>query len=54
MTKEELARALSELGRMGGRASARKLSRDERTERARKAGKARQAKRRAAKKGGAR
>jgi hypothetical protein len=53
MTKEELARALSELGRMGGRASARKLSRDERTARARKAGRARQAKARA-KKAGAR
>ena len=38
-------------GPHGGRASARKLSRDERTERARKAGKARQAK---AKKGGRR
>jgi hypothetical protein len=46
-------RALSELGRMGGKASAKSLTPQQRTERARKAGKARQAKaRKAAKKGG--
>ena len=47
-------RALSELGRLGGKASAKKLTPQQRTERARKAGLARQAKaRKAAKKGGA-
>jgi len=52
--KEILRRALSELGRMGGKASAKRLTPQQRTERARKAGKARQAKaRKAAKKGGA-
>jgi hypothetical protein len=46
-------RTLSELGRMGGKASAKALTAAQRTARARKAGKARQAKARA-KKGGAR
>jgi hypothetical protein len=46
--------AMSELGRLGGKASAKKLTAQERTERARKAGLARQAKaRKAKKKGGA-
>ena len=52
--KEILRRALSELGRMGGKASAKKLTPQQRTARARKAGNARQAKaRKATKKGGA-
>jgi len=46
MTKKQelLRRALSELGRLGGKASAEKLTAKQRSERARKAGKARQAK----------
>jgi hypothetical protein len=53
--KDDLLRlAMSELGRLGGKASAKKLTARERTKRARKAGLARQAKaRKAAKKGGA-
>lgn len=48
-----LGRALSELGRLGGKASAKSLTQRQRTERARKAGLARQAEaRKAAKKGG--
>jgi general stress protein YciG len=52
--KDDLLRlAMSELGRLGGKASGKKLTARERTERARKAGLARQAKaRKAAKKGG--
>jgi hypothetical protein len=52
-----LRRALSELGHLGGRASAKKLTAEQRSARARKAGKARQAKAREAmkrKKGGTR
>ena len=53
--KDDLLRlAMSELGRLGGKASAKKLTKRELTERARKAGLARQAKaRKAKKKGGA-
>ena len=47
---EATRKALSELGRMGGKASAKKLTKKQRIERARKAGKASQAK--AKKKGG--
>lgn len=58
MSKKDalLRRALAELGRLGGVASAKKLTAQQRTERARKAGRARQAKARAAttKKGSAR
>jgi hypothetical protein len=39
-----LRQALSELGRMGGKASAKRLTAEQRSERARKAGKARQQK----------
>ena len=43
--KSELLRlAMSELGRLGGKASAKKLTPEQRTAKARKAGKARQAK----------
>ncbi len=49
-----LSRVLRELGRKGGRASARVLTPEQRTARARKAGRARQAKVRAARNGGAR
>ena len=52
--KEILREALSEIGRKGGKASAKSLTAAERTARARKAGKARQAKARAKTKGGAR
>jgi len=58
--KDDLLRlALSELGRLGGKASAKKLTKQELTERARKAGLARQEKAREAtkakaKKGGTR
>jgi hypothetical protein len=52
--KDDLLRlAMSELGRLGGKASAKGLTPKQRTERARKAGLARQAKARKAKKGGA-
>jgi hypothetical protein len=53
MTKKNdlLQRALSELGRLGGKASAKKLTAEQRTARARKAGKARQAKARKATRG---
>jgi hypothetical protein len=51
--REILREALRELGRMGGKASAAKLTPKQRQEKARKAGKARQAKARKAK-GGAR
>lgn len=48
-----LRMAMSEMGRRGGKASAKKMTAKERTERARKAGKARQAKAKQAKaKGG--
>jgi len=50
MKRNEWSRALSELGRRGGKASAKSLTPEQRTARARKAGKARQAK---ARKGGA-
>jgi len=46
-----LRMALSELGRMGGKASAQSLTAKQRTERARKAGRARQAKARKTKGG---
>jgi hypothetical protein len=42
--KEILRQALSEIGRLGGRASAKNLTAKQRTEKARKAGRARQAK----------
>jgi hypothetical protein len=51
MDKTTLSMALSELGRLGGLASGKKLTKQQRIERARAAGKARQAK---AKKGGKR
>ncbi len=49
---EALRTALSELGRLGGKASAKSLTAKQRTERARKGGKARQAKARKVKGGG--
>lgn len=52
--KEILSMALSEIGRKGGKASAKKLTKKQLIERARKAGKARQAKARRAKKAGRR
>jgi hypothetical protein len=51
--REALGSVLRELGRLGGKASAKKLTPAQRTAKARKAGKARQAKARA-KKGGKR
>jgi hypothetical protein len=48
--REVLGDVMRELGRLGGKASAKKLTAAERTEKARKAGKARQAKARAKKK----
>jgi hypothetical protein len=51
---ETTRKALSKIGRMGGKASAKKLTKQKRTERARKAGLARQAEARAAKKKGGR
>jgi hypothetical protein len=43
--KDDMLRwAMSEMGRRGGKATAKKLTAKQRTERARKAGKARQAK----------
>jgi hypothetical protein len=52
-SKDQLLRfALSELGRRGGKASARRLTPEQRSRRVRKAGKARQAKTRAAKTNG--
>lgn len=54
ITAKQLSSALSVLGQLGGRASAKALTPAERTARARKAGKARQAKARRAKKGGKR
>lgn len=55
MTKKQVLRqALSEIGKRGGKASALRLTPEQRTERARKAGLARQAKARATKKGGTR
>lgn len=53
MTKKDglLRRALSELGRLGGKASAKKLTAEQRSTRARTAGKARQAKARGTRKG---
>jgi len=49
MRKSDYRKALSEFGRRGGRASARRLTAEQRTARARKAGLARQSK---ARKGG--
>ena len=49
--REALASVLRELGRVGGKASAKALTPAQRTARARKAGKARQAKARAKKRG---
>ncbi len=49
--RDALRAALTELGRRGGKASAKKLSPKQRTAKARKAGLARQAKARKAKKG---
>ena len=47
-TKDDmLRRAMSEMGRKGGKTAAKNMTQKERTERARKAGKARQAKARA-------
>jgi general stress protein YciG len=46
--KDILREALREVGRLGGKASAKNLTAKQRTERARKAGKARQAKARKA------
>jgi hypothetical protein len=46
---EATRKALSKIGRMGGKASAKALTKQQRVERARRAGRARQAK---AKKGG--
>jgi len=51
VNKKLLQQALSELGRMGGRASAKALTDEQRTAKARKAGLARQAKARKAKGG---
>lgn len=49
--KEELRRYFRKLGAKGGRASAARLTHEQRIKRARKAGLARQAKARAARKG---
>jgi hypothetical protein len=52
MKKEDVLReALREIGRLGGEASAKALTAQQRTERARKAGKARQAKARKERRG---
>ncbi len=44
MDKEELSRYLAKLGAKGGKATAQRLSKEQRIERARRAGKASQAK----------
>jgi general stress protein YciG len=54
MKEDILREALREIGRLGGKASAKALTDRQRTERARKAGKARQAKARKTRKAGTR